>query len=343
MGILRGVTGLTSKVIKDRPWLNPGLDAALDLLPTLPPEPAVEHVLAHLSRIRLDIEAHVQATDAFGKNLTGRLDVLRWRAGYSAQRDDDGTRADLLALLGRTLVDRAWEVRGSGRATSVSATAAQEFHRLLHEADEVLDTAIQTAFHHPAAATARLWTAVGLGVEPVEAQSRFQEATLLRGSLFPAHWAMLSYLCRKWYGSDDAMFHFARTVARDAPAGDPVGAMLPFAHAEYFLSLNMFPPSMNGFKPDLMSRRARKDDLPAVLEASRRWVGDGTGPIPEHARSVEAHQLFAWYFEITGGQRDLARWHLERAHRRMNPIPWAYMPLPDTMAFRSAYMRLGLG
>lgn len=344
MGFLAGLTGLSAKVIQNRPWTNPGLDAALDRLPSLPPEAAIEFVLAYLAPIRNDIEAHVQANTAFGEQLTGHLDVLRRRAAAPAERDDPGTAADLLALLGTTLIARAWEVRGSGSGSSVAGSAYRQFVDLLKEADDVLLAATRTALHHPAGAAGRMWTAIGLGMHPGEASHRLAEAGRLRGTLFPAHWAMTTFLCRKWHGTDEQMFTFAQQVAAQAPAGDPVVAMLPLAHAEYLVSLAMAPPRAGGgFAADSLTSRARKADLETVLVASRSWVGDGTGPIPDHARNVEAHQLFGWYFAVVGGQRDLARWHLERAHRRMNHAPWAYIPPSPVAAFRAAHARLGIG
>jgi hypothetical protein len=52
-----------------------------------------------------------------------------------------------------------------------------------------------------------------------------------------AHEHMLQYLCRKWFGSHEEMFDFARAAAAAAPPGDPLGYLVAVAHVEQWLDL----------------------------------------------------------------------------------------------------------
>jgi hypothetical protein len=47
-----------------------------------------------------------------------------------------------------------------------------------------------------------------------------------------AHSATLWYLCKKWFGSHEEMFDFARTVSASAPEGNGLHALIPIAHHE---------------------------------------------------------------------------------------------------------------
>lgn len=336
VGIMSWLRRRLERIVQDRPWNDPALDAALDRLPALQQAALVEHVLEYLRPLRGEVERHAQATEAFAERLTMSLDLLRWRVGRAG--DDPGTAADARALLGQALVARGWEVRTADRAQNVSQDQWRRFGILLREADEVLTGALEARPYHPAAASARLRVALGVGPESADdLRERFAIATHDRATLYPAHWLMLSIQCRKWYGSDEAMFGFARDVAASAPPGDPVSAMLPLAHIEFRLSTEMF--KRPGGKQAVQAERAR--DLPAVVEASRRWCGDGTRPISPHARDVEAHQLFGWYLSTDRSHRDRARWHLEQAGTRKAFLPWEFLPPDPDMSFRMARSRVG--
>lgn len=326
MGLLsRGRSAPQETFVEGRTWNDPALDAALDRLAELPPEAGPEHALGYLAPLRGQVEKHVQALSALAGKLTDRLDLLRERVAASG--DDAETAADARALLGSALVARGWEVRTGDRAKNVSEDQWRRFGIILGEADEVLVGALEARPYHPAAAVTRMQVAIGVGLEN-EGQwwERFEAATHDRATLFPAHWYMTTSMCRKWYGSDEIMFQFAREIASSAPPGDPVSAMLPMAQAEFRLSLVMFKEEYT--EPRARARAlmlAEREDLPRVAEASRRWCGDGTRPIPPHPRDLEAHQLFGWFLSLDKAYTDRARWHLQQAGTRKAFLPWAYV------------------
>jgi hypothetical protein len=336
VGVLSWLERRREPIVEERPWNDPALDAALDRMPALlQGDVLTEHVLGHLRQLRGQVEKHAQATRAFAERLTTSLDLLRWRVAQAG--DDAETAADARTLLGEALVARGWEVRTSDRAHTVSQDQWRRFGILLGEADEALVSALDARPYHPAAATARLRVALGVGLDSAdEWWERFEVAVHDRATLYPAHTLMLSSMCRKWYGSDEIMFDFARKAAASAPPGDPVSAVLPMAHVEFLLSTAMFDHPSG----EQAARAEREADLATVVEASRRWCGDGTSPMPQHPRDVEAHQLFGWFLGADKAHADRARWHLEQAGTRMSFLPWAYLPPNPEWSFRNLRSRL---
>ena len=112
---VRVLTRFTSRPIepiKDRPWKNPALEATLEALPRMSTAAeAVDAALAYLRPLRARVEEHVQASQEVGDALVPGLTHLRER--HHATGSQDAEQADLLALLGRALIARAWQVRGS--------------------------------------------------------------------------------------------------------------------------------------------------------------------------------------------------------------------------------------
>ncbi|MCE0539531.1 hypothetical protein LWF15_28930 [Kineosporia rhizophila] len=296
----------------------------------------VETVLGMLRPLRNRPEEHVQLSELMGEELMGAVDVLRERCAHPHTHPDD--RVDLLALLGTTLVDVAWEIRGSGPASSVRKSAWPDFREILTEADEILVAALRMVPHHPDAATFRLFTALGLGVRSDEWWNRFEVARAAHPTLYAAHRAMLTALCAKWYGSDELMFDFGRSVAEQAPPGDPLVAMLPLAHAEYLCSVMMGRNTPGGPSPEA----ARMDDEEAVMAASWKWAGDGSRPAPTHAHALRAHNLFGWFLGTSSRFQDRGRWHLEQTRHRYHSMPWSFVADDPQGAYAELCVRLGV-
>ena len=104
------------------------------------------------------------------------------------------------------------------------------------------------------------------------------------------------------------MFDFARRVAQEAPVGDPVGAMLALAHAEYLVEEG--------------KALVEPQDQALLVHASQQWVAGGEAAM-RHPRALEAHQLFGWAFRSSNP--DLRHFHLSRGTGRMNWAPWDYL------------------
>jgi hypothetical protein len=323
-----------------RPWIDPDLDAAMDQVVKLAPEPAVEFVINYLRPRRHDPERHLQAMEALGDKLSSAPDVMRARAGR-LHLDDRDTGSDVLALLCYVLIDYGWQIRSGRPATMVSRDAFAHFHTVLQEADHAGAEALRLVPNHPSAAVCRLQTAIGLGLTLDEFWDRFAEARHFSPTSYRAHTKMLTALCDKWYGSDEAMFQFARQVAASVPPGDPATAMLPLAHAEYACRIEMLDPTVADGVLAPEAEALRRADLDAAIEASRRWCGgDGRTP-PPHPQAVVAHNLFAGYFLFMPGQEERTRFHLEQCRGRRARFPWDYFSSQPEGMFRGAHTHVG--
>jgi hypothetical protein len=296
--------------VRDRCWNDPDLDRLVDLVADAgqPADVRVRAVLDRMAAVAAEPDSLVQSMDAGGMRLTSDLDAVRRAAdGESASSGSTASPADALALLATTLTRRAWEIRGSGRAETVGSDAFADFHRILEEADEIGLRAIELDPSHPGAAHCRLISGRGLGLQSDEWWYRFEVARRRKPTAYPAHCQMLQALCKKWYGSHELMFDFARRVAQEAPVGDPVGAVLALAHAEYLVEEGR--ASIPG--PDLALAR----------EASDRWVQGGETAL-SHPYALEAHQLFGWMLKGDAARR----WfHLSRVGDRISSLPWDYI------------------
>ena len=336
MGILKNPFRPAFEVIQRHCWADPALDRFFDAMPALGPPVRVEHVLAYLRPLRSRPDQHMQATELAAEYMPPALDLIRRRCADPRTHPDD--RVDLLALLGSTMVDVAWEIRGSGPAASVPEPEWPKFHAALAEADEALVAALRLVPGHPGAATSRLHTALGLGISSDEWWSRFESARRMQPTLYQAHASMLTALCAKWYGSDELMFNFGRSVAAQAPAGDPVVAMLPRAHAEYICAITMGRNTPGGPSPE----RAREDDEEAVMEASWKWAGDGSRPAPAHPYALHAHNLFGWFLGESHRYQERGRWHLEQTRHRIHSMPWSFLSNDPAQPFAAMHRKLGL-
>lgn len=310
-------------VVQERPWLDPGLDALADQLDDrrVPAGSKVEAALAELARARTHPERRVQVAVAAGKRLAGAEAELRARARTPV--GDAAADGDALALLAETLLQKAWAVRGQGRVATVKKDAWAVFHSMLEEADEIGRAALDLVPGDAVAATTRLNIGRGLGLPDDEWWARLEEARKQEPFLYPAHLQMLQALCAKWYGSHEIMFAFARQVAREAPAGSPVGVVLAIAHLEYWATENRYAV------PDA--------DRALLIDAAGRWVAGGE-PALAHPQAPGAHQMFAWLL-----RDDLPRvnFHLTRARGRMDFFPWAYLGDGDR-PFRKLMARAGV-
>ncbi|GLW30144.1 DUF4034 domain-containing protein [Actinoplanes regularis] len=159
-------------------------------------------------------------------------------------------------------VSWAWEARGSRRANVTSKSSFQEFFRRLRIAENCLDEVIERDPDEVLAWTWLTTSARGRQIPAEQAAARFREVTKRAPFLLHAHEQRLQYLCRKWFGSHQEMFAFAREATASAPAGHPLPGVLASAHIEYWLDL----PA--GQDDTYMTTPAVRADLIAAAEKS---------------------------------------------------------------------------
>jgi hypothetical protein len=132
-------------------------------------------------------------------------------------------------------VNWAWEARGGGRANTVKEDAWPLFHARLVDADRDLARAAALDERDPSPLARAIWVAMGLSLGQQEIRRRFAEAERRQHLNASAIYGMVQALARKWYGSHEEMFDFARWVRDEAPDGHPAHKAIALAHLEGWL------------------------------------------------------------------------------------------------------------
>jgi hypothetical protein len=164
-------------------------------------------------------------------NANGQVDttatwVDRWAA-------EEPTNPDAMLVRARSMIGRGWAVRGSGWASSVSRAAFHEFHRLLLMAIPLCHEAARLFPEDPTPWGQLMMIASPLGVDRANVERCWAEVTARSPFHREAHAIRLMYLCKKWRGSHEEMFAFAREAAATAPPGSPLHALPLQANAEW--------------------------------------------------------------------------------------------------------------
>ncbi|MGC5021485.1 DUF4034 domain-containing protein [Micromonospora sp. DT47] len=221
----------------------------------------------------------------------------------------------------------AWEARGGGRASQTRQEQFKEFFRRLKLAENCLD---EVADRDPDDTTARTFlvtAARGRQVDRDEAQRRFDDVVARHPWHRIAHEQMLQYRCHKWFGSHEEMFDFARTAVAKAPAGSPLGQLVPAAHLERWLDL----PS--GEDAAYLDDDAVRAELNAAADTSVRHPGYQARP-----GWATVHNSFAMAFAMSGDLRSAAG-QFEVIGDLVTASPWQYLNGRDPGAPFTAWRR----
>lgn len=152
---------------------------------------------------------------------------------WVAEAPDDGVGH---LVLGALHIRWAWEVRGSGYASTVRDDAWDVFFARLQRAESELLTAARLMPTSVEPWNELIWSGIGLQIPLEELAARYDEGQKRDPFNGPLSFSALQMLCEKWHGSHEKMFAFARMVASEAPDGSPAIGVLPMAFLEYVLS-----------------------------------------------------------------------------------------------------------
>jgi hypothetical protein len=146
-------------------------------------------------------------------------------------RDEPGSTLPLL-IRGARLVYWAWDARGEGGSSTVSEDAWKVWFQRLRQAEDCLDEVVERA-----PADAEAWEyLITLGrarqLPPEERWRRFNRLIEADPTHYYGHTQMLEGLMRKWSGSAEEMFDFARTRAAACP-GTHIPVLVALAHIEH--------------------------------------------------------------------------------------------------------------
>ncbi|MFC4589379.1 hypothetical protein [Sphaerisporangium corydalis] len=281
-------------------------------------EPAIPALVAS----RGDPEVRALRVEALSRAAVGLTD------GIEALISRDRVNPDLWLWLGRTRVEEAWEIKPDVRARAVQADRTRVFHRAMEAARGPLLTAAQLMPADPAPWASLLWLALGMDRPREEKDSIWAESWRRHRTLFASGVARLITLSPGWGGTSQEMFDFARTAARQAPAGDPMAALLPLAYFEHVEG------ERSGRSRAWISYEVQRE----ITAAAGQWH-EARGARP-HPRAVEAHNAFGAAFYLADMRRP-ARGHLSRTDGRFSALPWSHLGDP-AREFTKACSRLNV-
>lgn len=226
-----------------------------------------------------------------------------------------------LLVRGAHAVYWAWEARGAARAEQTSSDQFQDFFGRLKLAENCLDEVVERDPDDTTAWTFLITSARGRQVDREDAQRRFTGVIRRHPTHRIAHLQMLQYLCKKWFGSHEEMFTFAREVVAKAPAGSPLGQLVASAHIEMWLDL----PS--GEDRDYMTRPDVRADLNAAADHTIRHPAYRPRP-----GWPQVHNTFAFAFALSGDRRAAVQ-QFEIIGNRVTEGPWDYYRRDPGTAF----------
>lgn len=232
---------------------------------------------------------------------------------------------------GACLVTWAWEARSARRSTEVSREAWQTFFDRLELAERDLLQAANLAPENPAPWRHLITCATGLNDSQSERKARFHEAQARDKFHFYSHVAMLMGLCKKWGGSHEGMFGFAKTASRHAPDGDSLHAIVARAHVERWLYFS--------FDQDLMRMDSyfhKPEVKQDIQNAFSRWNVPGM-KLSEISRIRDLND-FAFCFRQMR-DRDNAYTVFELTKGFVTQMPWAYIDDPESV-YRQARLEV---
>ena len=172
--------------------------------------------------------------DFYACRLIPDGDPRGWVDDWVNERPDSSIP---LFFRGRNKTNWAWEARGSGRAKTVGEDAWPVFYQRLVDADRDLSRAAAVDPRDPLPCAHSIWVAMGLSLGQQEIRRRDAEAERRDHLNLNACIAMVQAIARKWAGSHEEMFEFARSVSAQAPEGHSTHKVIALAHLERWLDL----------------------------------------------------------------------------------------------------------
>jgi hypothetical protein len=163
-----------------------------------------------------------------------------------------------LTLKGNSLTHSAWDARGSGVASTVTAEGRLLFQKRLRQAEVALEGAWRLDPENPLIATEMLLVARGLGYERDRMEAWFRRAMEADGDCRSACLRKLEYLLPRWHGSAEE----ARAFGLACLATDNWSAGLP----EVLMSAHDTIPASAAVRRLYYRQAHVEDDVEAVFE-----------------------------------------------------------------------------
>lgn len=212
----------------------------------------------------------------------------------------------------------AWQVRGTGAASTVTPKRQQTFIELLRQARADLERAVMLDATLCDSYVGMLTVVMGTSGERKQLWDAFAKARVHAENHYQAHMAMVTAMSPQWGGEPGEALGFGRITARQAPADSALPGILAVAHIENWLQLDS---SEKDFESGMYFRQS------AVLK-ELNWAYQRLQPSRTmDADLIAALNAFAFSFYL-GGQYDVTREILQLLDGRYCDYPWCYCSEP---------------
>jgi hypothetical protein len=234
--------------------------------------------------------------------------------------------ADAHLVHGARLFRQALDVRGYGRGESINEARWKKFHAALETAEGVLQRAAEL---HPADPTPWAYlVAVALHhhgtANPFVEQRCFEQAIARDPDNWHAHMHRLIGLSKKYGGSHEAMFEFARGAAQNAAPGSLLPALIFKAHVE-------FRKYLRGFDNDPAAAAAYAQNPQVISECLDVYQRTLAMPRADnHDATLVRINAAATLWMLK--QKEPLRAELERLGTRVHDVHWKFLAAPGELA-----------
>jgi hypothetical protein len=229
--------------------------------------------------------------------------------------------ADAWLLRGTHGIKWAWEARSGAKAEQVADEAWPIFFERLKQSWMDLDRVSEL---NPADATPfgqKIPCAMGLQLDKKVVFDCLSNTLARSQHSWQAHSAVLFYICKKWYGSHEEMFEFARSVSNAMPEGSGMHALIPIAHHERWIYAVAFEQDM-----DLAEKYFDQPEIrDEILSAYNRSLGS---PAHRPNKSTRNQSSFFALGLVRTQSFDQALFELNRLDDRVPEFPWVQLGDP---------------
>ena len=193
-------------------------------------------------------------------------------------------------LFAETRVQLAWKARGSGTANTVTDSGWQSFFQYLQNAQNVLLRAAEQDVEDPTPFARLQPVAMGLQLDHQIARTWLNEAVRRDPTNQQAHFGHLFLLCKKWGGSHEEMYDFARSTIKNLPTGSTLYSIMYLAYVENYLYLSSFEKDAEGAKAFLNDKRVRDESIQIYQKSFQQR------PRIEQPFEYMPHNVTTWWF-----------------------------------------------
>ncbi len=234
--------------------------------------------------------------------------------------------AVFMTFFGVALVCEGWQRRSYADAKYVSKQQFREFRAILAEAQSYLERAFITG-GDPETLYWLIRTAKGLQDYDM-AQDYWRRLQIVQPNHMAGALGMVDVLSPKWYGSQEAVLGFARSLTQSAPLGSLLYALIPAAHIEVWVEAEQ-AGAKNYFQQSSV-----------IEEIELAWRLSSNYPNFQKTRiSQQLHHHFAFAFAASK-QAQLANIEFSKLLETPPPFkPWGYVDYKTFQGLKHHYQR----